>query len=151
MVNDSGGNTHRHNKQAFYTQPTQATPGQFQHPPYNNFPPPRRQSGICQSYKSLTSKEKYPSDAARSWLCFSFSLLLVLLLEVSILQHNQRPHPRHHLSKQLYLSVQQSPIYLQPPLLRLPISLQDSNELDNLQLFIVAKLSSSLVSFTCFF
>src|SRR5437879_4101085 len=45
-------------QQSFYTQPTQATPGQFQQPPYNNFPPPRRQSGIWQWYKSRTRKVK---------------------------------------------------------------------------------------------
>lgn len=43
---------------SFYNQPTQAAPGQFQRPPYNNFPPPKRQSGILQWYKSRTRKVK---------------------------------------------------------------------------------------------
>jgi hypothetical protein len=43
----------------FYNQPTQeGRPGQFQQPPYNNFPPPKRQSGIWQWYKSRTKKVK---------------------------------------------------------------------------------------------
>ncbi len=45
-------------QQSYYNQPTQATPGQFQRPPYNNFPPPRRQSSIWQWYKSRTKKVK---------------------------------------------------------------------------------------------
>src|SRR6266487_3788136 len=46
------------NPQSFYNQPTQATPGQFQRPPFNNFPP-RRQSGIWQWYMSRTKKVKF--------------------------------------------------------------------------------------------
>src|SRR5437867_1411662 len=46
------------NQQSFYNQPTQATPGQFQRPPFNNFPP-RRQSGIWQWYMSRTKKVKF--------------------------------------------------------------------------------------------
>jgi hypothetical protein len=45
-------------QQSFYNQQTQATPGQFQRPPYNNYPPPRRQSGLWQWYKSRTKKVK---------------------------------------------------------------------------------------------
>ncbi len=37
---------------------SQQQPGQFQRPPYNNFPPPRRQSGIWIWYKSRTKKVK---------------------------------------------------------------------------------------------
>lgn len=44
-------------QQSLYNQPTQATPGQFQRPPSNTFPP-RRQSGIWQWYKSRTKKVK---------------------------------------------------------------------------------------------
>ncbi len=43
---------------SLYHQPSQATPGQFQRPPYNNFPPPKRQSGIWQWYTSRTKKVK---------------------------------------------------------------------------------------------
>ncbi|SRR6266487_2105324 len=43
---------------SLYNQLSQATPGQFQRPPHNIFPPPRRQSGIWQWYKSRTKKVK---------------------------------------------------------------------------------------------
>lgn len=43
---------------SFYNQPIQPAPPQFQRPPYNNFPPPKRQSGIRQWYKSRTKKVK---------------------------------------------------------------------------------------------
>jgi len=44
-------------QQSFYNQPTQATPGQFQQPPYNNVPPPRK-PGIWTWYKSRTKRVK---------------------------------------------------------------------------------------------
>src|SRR5437764_45189 len=43
---------------SLYHQLSQATPGQFQRPPSQNVPPPRRQSGIWQWYKSRTKKVK---------------------------------------------------------------------------------------------
>ncbi len=43
---------------SFYTQPTQQAPGQFQPPPYKNFPPLKRQSSIWQWYMSRTRKVK---------------------------------------------------------------------------------------------
>jgi hypothetical protein len=43
--------------QSFYNQPTQATPGQFQQPSHNNFPPPRK-PGLWTWYKSRTRKVK---------------------------------------------------------------------------------------------
>jgi hypothetical protein len=43
---------------SFHNQPTQARPGQFQRPPNYNYPPPRRQTGIWQWYKSRTKKVK---------------------------------------------------------------------------------------------
>ncbi len=45
--------------QSFYNQPTQAAPGQFHQPPSNNFPPPRRQAGIWQWYRSRTKRVKF--------------------------------------------------------------------------------------------
>lgn len=45
-------------QQSFYTQPTQAAPGQFQQPPFTNFPPQRNQSGIWKWYTSRTTKVK---------------------------------------------------------------------------------------------
>ncbi|HEY6286740.1 MAG TPA: hypothetical protein VIX20_13850 [Ktedonobacteraceae bacterium] len=44
-------------QQSFYNQPTQATPGPFQQPSYNNFPPPRK-PGLRTWYKSRTKKVK---------------------------------------------------------------------------------------------
>jgi hypothetical protein len=38
--------------------PYQQQPGQFQRPPFNNYLPPRRQTGIWQWYKSRTKKVK---------------------------------------------------------------------------------------------
>jgi hypothetical protein len=38
--------------------PYQQQPGQFQRPPSNNYPPPRRQTGIWQWYNSRTKKVK---------------------------------------------------------------------------------------------
>jgi hypothetical protein len=43
---------------SFLNQPTQARPGQFQQSPNYNYPPPRRQTGIWQWYKSRTKKVK---------------------------------------------------------------------------------------------
>ncbi len=43
---------------SFYNQPTQPAPEQFQQPPFNNFPPQRRPSGIWQWYKSRTRRVK---------------------------------------------------------------------------------------------
>ncbi len=45
-------------QRSFYNQPIQPAPGQFQQPPYNNFPPLKRQFGIWQWYKSRTRKVK---------------------------------------------------------------------------------------------
>ena len=45
-------------QQSWYNQPTQTTPGQFQHLPHNYFPPLKRQLGMWQWYTSRTKKVK---------------------------------------------------------------------------------------------
>ncbi len=43
---------------ALYNQLSQASPGQFKRPAFNNFPPPKRRSGLWQWYTSRTKKVK---------------------------------------------------------------------------------------------
>src|SRR6266699_3237321 len=43
---------------SFYNQPTQASPGQFSSPPYPNFPPPRRPTGLWGWYTARTRNMK---------------------------------------------------------------------------------------------
>ncbi len=43
---------------ALYNQLSQAPPGQFKRPAFNNFPPPKRRSGLWQWYTSRTKKVK---------------------------------------------------------------------------------------------
>lgn len=43
---------------SFYNQPTQGVPGQFSSPPYNNFPPPRKRTGLWGWYKTRTRRMK---------------------------------------------------------------------------------------------
>jgi len=45
-------------QQSFYTQPTQAHPGQVQQPPYNSFPPQQNRPGLWGWYKTRTRKIK---------------------------------------------------------------------------------------------
>jgi len=45
-------------QQSFSTQPTQPYPGQFQQPPYNNFPPQQKRKGVWGWYKTRTRKIK---------------------------------------------------------------------------------------------
>src|SRR5216684_7074694 len=61
-------------QQSFYTQPTQASKGQFQQPPYNSFPPRQKRPGLWGWYKTRTRKIKLSIGCAAILailLCFA--------------------------------------------------------------------------------